>query len=51
VFTTVTVTLFLVGYRSREMVENVLGEVFAGWLMSDGYSVCRCYGVCAAGRI
>jgi hypothetical protein len=41
VFSTVTVTLFLIGYRNREMIDNVLGELFAGWLMSDGYSAYR----------
>jgi len=37
VFTCATATLFIVGRRSREMVQRVLGECFGGWLMSDGY--------------
>jgi hypothetical protein len=37
VFTCATATLFIVGRRSREMVQRVLGEGFGGWLMSDGY--------------
>jgi len=37
VFTCTTATLFVVGRRAREVVEQVLGEHFAHWLMSDGY--------------
>ena len=37
VFTCATATLFIVGRRTREMVQQVLGEGFHGWLMSDGY--------------
>ena len=37
VFTCATATLFIVGRRTREMVQQVLGEGFRGWLMSDGY--------------
>jgi len=37
VFTCATATLFIVGRRTREMVQRVLGESFGGWLMSDGY--------------
>ena len=37
VFTCATATLFIVGRRSREIVQQVLGEGFSGWLMSDGY--------------
>jgi hypothetical protein len=37
VFTCATATLFIVGRRSREIVQQVLGEAFRGWLMSDGY--------------
>lgn len=33
--------VYLVGPRSREIPANALGEDFAGWLMSDGYSVYR----------
>lgn len=37
VFTCATATLFIVGRRTREMVQRVLGEGFGNWLMSDGY--------------
>jgi hypothetical protein len=37
VFTCATATLFIVGRRTREMVQRVLGEGFRHWLMSDGY--------------
>jgi transposase len=37
VFTCASATLFIVGRRTREMVQRVLGESFRGWLMSDGY--------------
>ena len=41
VILTPTVTLFLIGDRSRELVTNLFGEQFGGWLMSDGYMVYR----------
>lgn len=41
VFTCTTVTFFIVGKRTREMVVRVLGEAFENWLMSDGYGVYR----------
>jgi transposase len=41
VFTCATATFFIVGRRTREMVQQVLGESFRGWLMSDGYWVYR----------
>jgi hypothetical protein len=37
VFTCATATLFIVGRRTRAMVQRVLGEGFRNWLMSDGY--------------
>jgi len=37
VFTCATATLFIVGRRTRAMVQRVLGEGFSGWLISDGY--------------
>lgn len=43
VFFTSTVTLYLIGYRTKEIVEKLLGEAFTGWLMSDGYRVYRAY--------
>jgi transposase len=41
VITTPTICLYFIGYRSREILSNVFGEAFAGWLMSDGYQVYR----------
>ncbi len=35
--------VYLIGSRSREIPANALGEDFAGWLMSDGYSVYRAW--------
>ena len=43
VFTCATMTFFIVGKRSRELVQRVLGESFEHWLMSDGYGVYRAY--------
>lgn len=37
VFTCASVTLFTVGKRTREVLDRVLGDTFAKWLMSDGY--------------
>ena len=37
VFTGATATLFVVGQRSIEMVRQVPGATFDGWLMSDGF--------------
>ena len=41
VIITPMIYLYFIGYRSKEIVENVFGEGFAGWLMSDGYPVYR----------
>ena len=41
VLVTPTICLYFIGYRSKEILENVLGEGFVGWLMSDGYPVYR----------
>ena len=46
VFSTVTITLFVIGKRSQQVIERVLGEVFPGWLMTDGYKVYRKYLKC-----
>jgi hypothetical protein len=43
VFTCASATLFVVGKRSRELLESVLGEAFAHWLMTDGYWAYRHY--------
>jgi hypothetical protein len=37
VFTCAQATLFVVGKRSAEVVREVLGTAFTGWLMSDGF--------------
>lgn len=41
VITTATLCLYFIGYRSKEILSHVLGNSFAGWLMSDGYQVYR----------
>ena len=44
VFTTTTTALFMVGYRSREIFDNLIDiSGFNGWLMTDGYLVYRHY--------
>ncbi len=43
VFSTDSVTAYWIAYRSAELVHNLLGEVYDGWLMSDGYGVYRKY--------
>ncbi|MGR9108371.1 MAG: IS66 family transposase [Gammaproteobacteria bacterium] len=43
VFSTGSVTAYWIAYRSSELVANLLGEVYDGWLMSDGYRVYRKY--------
>jgi len=39
VFCSSTVTLYLIGRRSKEVIQILLEGDFAGWLMSDGYAV------------
>jgi transposase len=41
VISSATVCVYFIGYRSHEILANVFGESFAGWLMSDGYCVYR----------
>lgn len=41
VIITPTICLYFIGYRSQEILANVFGEGFVGWLMSDGYQVYR----------
>lgn len=41
VFVSATTVLFYVGYRTKEILENLLGQTYCGWLMSDGYVVYR----------
>ena len=43
VLTTATVTLYLIGRRSWEVIADIMAG-FAGWLMSDGYGQYRQYG-------
>jgi hypothetical protein len=43
VFTNATTTLFRIGRRSQDLLQGVLGALFAGWLMSDGYGGYRDY--------
>jgi len=43
VFTCASATLFTVGKRTREVLDRVLGESFAQWLMTDGYWAYRDY--------
>jgi transposase len=43
VFCTATVTLYVIGHRTKEPIENLLTDAFSGWLMSDGYRVYRAY--------
>src|SRR5918998_279149 len=41
VIITPTLCLYFIGYRSKEILAQVFGEGFVGWLMSDGYQVYR----------
>jgi len=43
VFTSATTTVFTIGRRSQAVLISVLGELFSGWLMSDGYWAYRDY--------
>jgi transposase len=43
VFPCASATLFVVGKRTRVVLERVLGETFDQWLMSDGYWAYRDY--------
>ena len=43
VFSTDTVTAYWISTRSSELIENILGQAYCGWLMSDGYQVYRKY--------
>jgi transposase len=43
VLCTATVTLYMIGRRSWDVIADVM-EHFAGWLMSDGYAQYRHYG-------
>ena len=41
VIITPTLCLYFIGYRRKEILAQVFGEGFVGWLMSDGYQVYR----------
>lgn len=43
VFVAGPVVLFLVGRRTRQVLTRVLGDLFSGWLMSDGHVNYRDY--------
>lgn len=43
VFSTDSVTAYWIAYRSAELLENLLGADYLGWLMSDGYQAYRRY--------
>jgi hypothetical protein len=43
VFSTQNVTAYWIASRSAELIENVLGKDYTGWLMTDGYQVYRRY--------
>jgi hypothetical protein len=43
VFSSDTVTAFWIAHRTSELIDNILGLEFTGWLMSDGYTVYRKY--------
>jgi hypothetical protein len=43
VFTSATTTVFAIGRRSKAVLSEVLGALFNGWLMSDGYWAYRDY--------
>jgi hypothetical protein len=43
VFVTTATVLFLIGYRTKEMFDNLIRNDFNGELMSDGYQVYRNY--------
>lgn len=43
VFVSAATVLFLIGYRTKEMFDNLIREDFSGELMSDGYRVYRDY--------
>lgn len=43
VFVSATVVLFVVGKRTRQVLRQVLSDLFSGWLMSDGHVNYRDY--------
>ncbi len=43
VFISASTALFLVGSRAKEMFQNLIEDLFCGYLMSDGYQVYRDY--------
>jgi transposase len=43
VLSSAKIVLYLIGHRTSEIFENVLGDHYHGWVMSDGYVVYRSY--------
>jgi len=43
VFATRFTVVYFIGYRSAEIIGNLRGQRYSGWLMSDGYRVYRRY--------
>jgi transposase len=43
VFVTIETVLYQIGYRTQEIIANVLSAAFQGTLMTDGYAVYRSY--------
>jgi transposase len=43
IFSTISVTYFCVGKRTKEQLQDVLQASFSGWLMTDGYGAYRHY--------
>jgi transposase len=41
VFASTTTVLFYVGYRTKEIIDHLLGEIVGDWLISDGYVAYR----------
>ncbi len=41
VFCNQSVVAYWIGYRSMEILNNVLGDCYQGWIMSDGYKAYR----------
>lgn len=43
VFVTATTVLYIIGARTKEVLETILGKEFSGYLMTDGYKAYRQY--------
>jgi len=40
---TANIAVYLIGSRKKEMLSQLIGEAFVGWLITDGYGVYRDY--------